>query len=64
MEQWNSSLDGYVIDLKRYGTIVTFEDEDYLEQWFTGTNKGNFLNKLREAKNPLEPGTRKITSCT
>ena len=44
LQEWNSRLDGYVIDLKRYGTIVRFED--YLEQWCTGTNKGHFLNKL------------------
>ena len=54
LEQWSSRIDSYVIDLKRYGTIVQFED--YLEQWCTGTRPGHFLNKLREAKNPITPG--------
>ena len=54
LEDWAQRLDQLEIEVRRYGTTVSFDS--YLEQWCVGTRAGAFLTALRKAKNPSKPG--------
>ena len=54
LDEWAQRLDELEIEVRRYGTDVSFDT--YLEQWCVGTRAGAFLTALRKAKNPSKPG--------
>ena len=58
LEDWAIRLERYELDVKRYGTVIPFDD--YLKKWSTGTNPGFFVSELRKAKTTVSPALQPI----